>query len=195
MPIYQIISSYTDFDSGLSWKLRNFSEEATPQDALLIAKTWNDAYMQACASTVSPVDARISNIAVTLDMFVVAKASLGAQQGNIGGLPTEISSYAKWTGFGGVGTRGQSGWKLHGLAETLVNGSKLDLANPIVVQLSNDAFAYFQQYRKVATGAPNNLPVVSPPIDFVNYNIVGMYSRKLGRSFLSPGQQRRYTRA
>lgn len=189
--IYKTVARYYDQSSGMSWLHTNFRYEETPEANAVAFTDWQEAYMAACSAFVYLLDFRVYTELAERVVRVVPGVSITPHQGTTLGAATEISSYAQWRGQGGIGAGGSSAWKLHGLSEEYVEGSKLKVAAPEIGALLDAGLAWFRQYRPVA-GA--SVPVVSPPAEFETRNIDGMFTRRTGRSFLSIGQQRRYTR-
>lgn len=189
--IYKTVARYYDEQSAMSWLHTNFRYQDTIPDVVTSFEAWQTAYMAACAETVKLLDFRVYTALAVRVVEVFPASAITPAEGSVPGNPTEISSYGQFRGEGGIGDAGSSAWKLHGIAEFLVEGSKLKILEPLVAAVYDAAIIWFQQYRPVA-GA--QVPAVTPPKPFANGNMAGMYARKVGRSFLSIGQQRRYTR-
>lgn len=189
--LWKGVLRYWDSVSGMTWSIANHRLADGPDAFQGPADVWNSVYFGACAETVQLVDLRVYNLDEIGVYRVYNKFEFTDKEGAIAGNPTEISSYAQLRGFGSEIGQGSSAWKLHGISDTLVTGSYID---PVEVKFTNiiDASViYFRQYRPEA-GV--HVPAMPVPIAFASFQVSGCYGRRTGRPFISPGQQRRYTR-
>lgn len=187
MPVYKQILRYKETQSGMSWSVTNHAGYANLADAFLAANAWNDFYMAVCGSTVLLVDCRTSDVTLYRDIEVIPSTAFGSDAGLIAGEVTEIGSYAQARGSGSAVNQGSNAWKLHGISESLVNGSYLNIASADVIALQTACLAYFQQYRP---SAGVRLPVIVGAAPFDRFSVTGMYFKRLGRPFGLPGQSR-----
>ncbi len=193
MPVFKSVLRYFDATSGMSWSHTNWREETTAADVFTAADTWNTAYMSICAPSVTLLDLRVYIAGGLRIVNVVPSSAFANSNGTGPGVATEISSYAQWRGFGGTGVAGSGAWKLHGIDGSFVTGSALDSGEEEVSDLIAAGISWFRCYRPEVSGT-SALPVVDPPVAWDTAQIIGMFSRRVGRSFLSSGQQQRYTR-
>ena len=191
-PIWKVIQRYTEEITQLGWTLSYFMQAAAhPAPGDINFEAFNTAYLNLCADTVHLMDIRMSSVGAYRDEFIIPGADMITTDGQAEGAATEIASYAQLRGQGGRILQGSSAWKLHGIADDFVAGSNLIVSDAAVVAMSAAALAWLKLYRPDAT---DNLPSVTTPAAFVSFQTTGMYNRRLGRPFSSPGQQRRYTR-
>lgn len=193
MPIWKTVARYYDDQSKMGWSHTNWrpNSDTSANDVMVAWNDWNDAYMELCAETVHPLDLRVYNDDELYAVAVFDRSFFTTTEGQKPGLPTEISSYVKLTGYNYTVLEGQSSWKLHGITEDAVDGSVL---NPDYAGLGLLTLAANDWFRAYRPEAGEKVPPIIAPLTFDQFLVSGMYGRRTGRSFLSPGQQRRYTR-
>lgn len=191
-PIWKVIQRYNEQTTQLGWTLSSYVQSASPPEVGDVPFAgWITAYMNVCSPSVSLVDCRISSVGTYRDEYIIRGSAFPDSQGTLGDEATEIASYVQLRLQGGRILQGSSAWKLHGISADIVFGSAIAPGSPVWVALLAAGLAWFRLYRPVATP---NMPSVTTPAAFVTGEVSGMYSRRLGRPFSSPGQQRRYTR-
>jgi hypothetical protein len=180
-------------DTGLCWTVANVRSDPLASGVKTLADTFNTAYMQCMPASVKLVDFRATDfVAVPHAETVFPPGSFAQQVGLAAGEATEMSSYAQARGYGSL-NGGSSAWKLHGIAQSFVDGSTLIQSAPVILGLLTACRNYLFQYREVATAGPpagRGYLVVSPPVIWPQILLTGMYKKALGRPFLFPGQQR-----
>lgn len=197
MSNFRITLLYGDDVSNLTWSVTAVNPAPGYTDALDQADLFNTAYLNVCADSVKLLDCFLEILDVPNGYFHTSPSTFSNQQGSVALPASEIASYAMYRGWGYVGSGGSAFWKLHGIAQTFVNGSVLDTTAPDIGLLLIACGDYLLQYRPTATPLPpagRGLPVVDPPITWARDELTGMYNKRLGRPRWSPGQQHRYPR-
>jgi hypothetical protein len=191
--IFKAVLRYYDNDSGLSWSIANWRYDDDASAVKAAALAWHQKYMDVCGNTVYCQDLRVYPESIYYGVQVFDGFLLTPDHGQGEDYPTEISTYMMVRAVGDGETLGTNAfWKLHGIDQSLVTDSREFPLNAKIVALRTASLAYFRIYRPKAT---HFLPIINPPVAPAFIHIPPqLYNRRLGRSFLSIGQHRRYTR-
>jgi hypothetical protein len=180
---------FSDSISGYGWSMSNYNVYPSEAATLAAADAFVQAYLAVCTSSIHLLGMQAIRPGQSLPTVFEPPAAFTFAAGIAAGDHYPSADGLLFEGYGGVVNRGRSDWLMHGIARSYaVNSNIWNITHADLVALGAAAFAWFDQYRKVASPVLG-FPAVDPPEPFDTYELNPFIRlRRTGRSFQHGGQ-------